>query len=400
MGKIEKRLNEITLILKNNKKVSIEYLATIFSVTDRTIKSDISKLRECGFHIELKNGIYIYKNEIKTNRIKSISIKDIRSRKILHIINEKPAVLDRADLTKEVLKRIVSDNVISYKTIERTIKELEDENLIYQDHKNKYNLSLNTEVNFEITKNEARKFLYYEKIYGKDFPFNKILKDVSQKIECFVFNNHEECNKMIEERIITLGRNFKYEHPGMMIMNEFEKLNYAKNQLRVEYLIDEKNEKISYIHSITFLYMWDKDKLYIVGKEDKDINNELLIINSENIVSLKPLNKINKYYMDKSELEKINTIFSLGVDGPYKVKVKFDNIYNIKDKLYKLKNVRKKSKITDYGQFLIYEDELYGLKEYGEYLRRFGKSCKVIEPTELKNIMLNTYEEIIRGYEE
>ncbi|MCY6369514.1 HTH domain-containing protein [Clostridium ganghwense] len=396
MSKVEYRLEQIAKRFKDGKKVSINDLTEAFNVTSRTVKSDIAKLRKRGMDIEFKDGGYIYKNDKQFNSIKKITKKDIRNGAILQVIGGYVGMLERRQIVEKVLQSMSDEDKVSYKTIERAIKELENNGIVYVDKNKKYNIAVDTEIIYEISKKEAHKFFHYQRVYGKDFPFNKSLESISSKIKYYVYNSREEKKNLLENKLINIGRNFHREDKYMKVFSKIEKFNYSKNRLKIEFETNKCVKKITEVDVVTFLYVWDKDKFYVVGKSGEYI----ILINVEKVLAVESLDIENIFFMNKNILKKVDSMVSAALDGPYKVKVRFQNIYNIKDKLNRLQKNRKNSVITDCGDFIIYEDEIYGLYDFANYLRRFGKSAEVIEPVELRNLMKETYEKIIQAYEE
>jgi predicted DNA-binding transcriptional regulator YafY len=49
---------------------------------------------------------------------------------------------------------------------------------------------------------------------------------------------------------------------------------------------------------------------------------------------------------------------------------------------------------------IIYTDVIYGIHDFARYLRSFGSACRVIEPLELRDVMKQTYERVLKNYGE
>lgn len=395
MGKLEARLDRILELFKKSKSIALETLMKEFNVTDRTIKSDISKLRQRGINIDVKDGIYSYSQQENFSRVNSIEKKDIRNSIILQTISENRESLNRLQLIDMVLKKVVSSDSLSYKTLERAINALEDNHIIHTNKNGKYDLSLDTEVIYSIPKEDIYKFCYYQNIYGKDFPFNKTLKSVSRKFDTIINQGNPSEDDFEDDRFITLGRSFNDDEIIINIIKKLEVNNYAKNSLELKYITNRNYIMTVHIDVVALLYNWDKDKTYIAGLTSKG----LTLIDVKKVQSIKALNFENMYFMDKPTLERLEIMFSAAVDGPYKIKVRFQNIYNIKEKIEKLKQIRKTASISENEGFFIYEDIIYGLYDFASFLRRFGRSCEVLEPKELRNIMRETYKKILESYE-
>lgn len=394
MGKMDDRLNRMLEIFEEHNSIELEALVKEFNVTDRTVKSDIAKLRKRGIDVELKNGNCTYRLQNRFSRVNSINQKDIRNSIILQIVSENPANLDRSELIDCILKRVISTDSISYKTLERAIKDLEDEYILNMDKDGKYNISIGTETIYSIPKEDAYRFCYYQSIYGKDFPFSRLLKSVSKKITSAINEGEDSEDDYEEDKFITIGRRFHDDEHSVNLIMKLEESNYTKKNLKVRYNTNKGYIKDLAIDVVVILYNFDKDRTYVVGITQKG----LTLLDIEKIQSIETMNLENKYFMDSGIMEKVNMMFSSATDGPHKVKVKFQNIYNIKEKMDKLKQNRKTAYIFEEGNYFIYEDTIYGLYDFAGFLRKFGRSCEVIEPIELRDIMKETYKKLLESY--
>ena len=94
----------------------------------------------------------------------------------------------------------------------------------------------------------------------------------------------------------------------------------------------------------------------------------------------------------------VDAMFSISVEEPVHVKVEFDNIFAIREKLNRLRVNRPGARLTEEGGVLYYEDEVSGINDFAGYLRRFGYNCRVLEPERLRNIMKESARRILDAY--
>lgn len=88
------------------------------------------------------------------------------------------------------------------------------------------------------------------------------------------------------------------------------------------------------------------------------------------------------------------------------VKVIFQDFGNIKERLSALHNKRKFSKLYDISPLseeiphsIMYEDDLRGVSAFSRYLRSFGSSALVLEPSSLQALMIQSNQIILKNYE-
>ena len=94
-------------------------------------------------------------------------------------------------------------------------------------------------------------------------------------------------------------------------------------------------------------------------------------------------------------------MFSISTGKPFEVEVEFDHVFGILNKVKRLSEKRKHtSKVICINQKIIYRDTIRGLQDFAVFLRRFGRSCKVIKPVELIQLMDTSINRSLTRYEQ
>lgn len=90
----------------------------------------------------------------------------------------------------------------------------------------------------------------------------------------------------------------------------------------------------------------------------------------------------------------------------YHVKVLYQQNFNIAKRFQSLHDARKNSSIrrienppADCQYQYVYEDDIRGLWDFARFLRSFGYSVMALEPPQLVDQMLHTYNTILENYE-
>ena len=176
-------------------------------------------------------------------------------------------------------------------------------------------------------------------------------------------------------------------------MHKLELNEYRSKALEIRYATKD-GERTVIIQVATFLYNSDIDRSYLIGMVD----NKIFFIITRSILSIRKTDQLNRYYKNKKILNNLDLMFGASLDGPYNVKVEFQDIFNIREKIERIHDNRKHSRIACADNKIIYEDTIYGIYDFARFLRGFGLACKVLEPKELRDIMKNTYEKILHNY--
>lgn len=127
----------------------------------------------------------------------------------------------------------------------------------------------------------------------------------------------------------------------------------------------------------------------------------------DHIEDIKEGTEKNKKYRSTEFINMYDEMFSAAFE-PEKthVKILFQDFGNIRERLSALHSKRKFSKLYDISPLseeiphsIVYEDDLRGVSSFSRFLRSFGSSALVLEPSSLQNFMINSNQLILKNYE-
>ncbi len=153
--------------------------------------------------------------------------------------------------------------------------------------------------------------------------------------------------------------------------------------------------------------VYDADEnLYSVLSIRND-RNTLLVHRLDCIVSLETTDETIHNSMETKLIEHMNQIapnvwgnnFSCTSDETADVKVKFFNAANVHEKVKKQLACRTNGKLTQKGDWLYYEDKVYGLNRFRSWIYGCGRAAVVLEPESLRNDIINSLKKRIGYYE-
>ena len=380
----EKNINKILEQFKKREKLTLNDIQILLNIKERNAKNYIKYLKEYSFNVNCEKGIYSL-GGINEAKAKVIDKEAMREIEILTIVGANDGILNRKHLVNKVRNSFCDEEAVSEKTLIRAIKKCEDKTIIKLEDK-KYRMLLNISNLYKISYEDISKFVDKCDVYSTSIPFFLQANKLKEKVAI-------QCDyKGWEYPVYSLGR--KYECNNFK--DFFEKINkydYKHKKLKIIYKSQIGTLGLT-VEVCKFYYSWEKDRTYIICQND----GNTILINTDTIIEIQEIEEHNYFFGDREVVDKVKLMFQASLSTPYKVKVEFDNIFNIKYKLQRLSKSRSKSILMDVDDKLIYEDEICGLYDFANYLRRFGYSCRVIEPIELKNIMKNTYERILENY--
>ena len=188
------------------------------------------------------------------------------------------------------------------------------------------------------------------------------------------------------------------------IINELYNLDFKNKQLLIEYKTTQK-KAYSYCFSVGMIvYSFEKNQIFIIGESQQSP----LILKLQNILDMQETKYKNKIYESSYYHRLFNEMFSISIEEPIKVKILFQDFdnHNIHSRIKHLLEIRnteidlaKITYIANSNQF-IYEDTIRGIHDFARYLRTFGTFAKVLEPQELKDIMIASANRMIERYKE
>lgn len=153
--------------------------------------------------------------------------------------------------------------------------------------------------------------------------------------------------------------------------------------------------------------VYDADEnLYSVLSIRNDCNI-LLVHRLDCIISLETTDKTIHNSMETKLIDHMNQIapnvwgnnFSCTSDQTADVKVKFFNAANVHEKVKKQLACRTNGKLTQKGDWLYYEDKVYGLNRFRSWIYGYGRAAVVLEPESLRNDIMDSLNKRAGYYE-
>lgn len=395
----EARRQSILNDLLQNECCTYEYLMEKYQISERSMQADIKELCKQGYKIKgvkAKQGYVLQKEESENTTQKGYfeasDAQKIRKLFLMLVLQNSSSGYDIAELVRLMHKYNHDGIQADLKTIQTALNELIDARMVALVN-DKYVLSSNAPLQLALTSTDAIDLLNLLETCTKGHHHEQILNQIRKKLTIALFNEPEDENIPSPAYVVY---NKSYENAGKLD-SMLEGLNQYPFEEKV-LLIEYKNRG-GQINKISFAvgnvaYSVDKDQLYLLG----ECQEERLIIRYNSILKIEVTDQKNTIFRNEFYCDIIESMFAISVEDPVHVKVEFDNIFAIKEKVNRLILNRPKASLTENGTTLCYEDEVSGLADFASYLRRYGSSCRVIEPESLKNLMKVSAQRILDAY--
>lgn len=200
------------------------------------------------------------------------------------------------------------------------------------------------------------------------------------------------------------GKSNRIDKKQLHYLNTFVKYPYKTKTLEINYLARDEAMEITISSGLLF-YSVETNCFYLLCINMN--NKSIMQLRLDRISSIREGDAKNKEYRSNTFLNIYEEMFSASFE-PEKthVKVIFQDFGNIKERLSALHNKRKFSKLYDISPLseeiphsIMYEDDLRGISAFSRYLRSFGSSALVLEPSSLQALMIQSNQIILKNYE-
>lgn len=380
--------------LQNKESLSIADIMKLLDCNRQSAYNYINYLEDNGITLEKelrKNKTYISVPKDAFDENNAISFLPVTGR-----------ILYKYDIIKTLYNgpadaHILLENGVSESYLYKLLAEM----LKNKEIKKEGNLYfLNTETisaTLSLTDTEMGKVAQNLSHIPKGHPYYEQLSSIHEKINLTLGNI--DSNDLHLDHYIIFGRKHFTFDVIQKELKKLEKIDYPHKVLRVHYLTNAGIERSCLFATGMVVYTLEKDTLYLMGKNYSTEKKYNMLIRLNQITYIEATTQEHTHFNSMEFQDIYNTMFSISVDEPVNVVVEFKNIFNIKKKLMQLCSQRPTAKRLRFvGDNIIYRDTIRGLSDFANYLRRFGRGCKVIEPQELKDMMTFSVERSLQRY--
>lgn len=392
-------------ILTEYRSIPREQLESLVGVSTRSLKTYIKELTLQGYNIKSSKGIISIADESDDNGVlakkadtsyitkefhESANSSKLRKVRILLELQKSVKPLSFTD----IFELLEGGKTVSDKTLQYTLKELVSEHLISRGSDNTYSITSNAPVMLSLSIEDGYRFINTIDRYGADNPQSDELLDIRNRlaqalstslVDSFERNDrfilYEKACPNISEinSFLRKFREYPYDSKWIEISFRTKKMGVITRKLCVGLLV----------------YVVLLDNLYIICEDEE---GKYCTIPYQTIEKINPLEEESDVYKSAKYIELFETMLSVSTEEAFDVFVRFDKIVSIHRKLENYVMPRPRAVITEDDNNYYLTDSVSGLNDFASYLRRFGKSCEVIEPEALKNKMIYSAKRTIDSY--
>jgi len=397
MKKGELRRQNILNDLLQKECCTYKYLMETYQISERAMQLDIKELCKQGYKIKgikAKQGYVLDKTEGETSGgyFESADAQKIRMLFIMLILQSSAKGLSATEITSRLKEYNYDGITADAKTIQTALNEMEAGRMIAASD-GRYVVSTNAPIQLALSTADAIDLLNLLETCAKGHHYEKALYEIRKKLTIALFNEPDE--EDVATSYVVYNKQYETAEHLSAFLEELNRYPFEKKELMITYK-NRLKETVTIPYMVgNVVYSVDKDRLYLLGAR----SGVPTIIHWNSIEKIEVTDKANDIFRNRFYTEITDAMFSVSLEPIVHVKVQFENIFQIQQKLSHLKINRPNSVISYEDDKLIYEDDISGIYDFAGYLRRFGSGCKVLEPKELRDIMRESAERIIRAYE-
>ncbi len=392
----EQRRQNILNDLLQKECCTYEYLMETYKISERSMQSDIKELCKQGYEIKgvkARQG-YILKSKPEQNKqvyYESTDARKIRKLFIMLILqNSNGYTVDR--IAAELRKYNYDSMGADIKTIQSALDELVAERMLSCDS-GRYIISTMAPIQLALSTTEALELLNLLETCGKGHHYQATLGEVRKKFTIALFNEPEE--EITSSAYVVYNKRYEEAAHLDAILAELNRYPFETKKMDITYT-NRNGKQVEVRFAVgNVVYSVEKDRVYLLGECD----GAPIIIHYGSISKIEPVEIANTVFQNDFYTRITSSMFGISLEPVVHVKVEFDNLFQIKDKLDRLLVNRPKASLYSEGDVLIYEDDISGLMDFAGYLRRYGYGCRVLEPASLRKIMRDSASRILRAYE-
>ncbi len=420
---VEEKLADLLQAFRERKELSVNDISELLSCNRQSVYNYVNRLSERGIELECKKQkrtVYYHLVSDGTGAAQASCIpltdKILRKCNIVQNLQMAPAtpkaleeryyfgssVKQEEDYSYHDLKQPID---IGYSAFRGLIQELEQEHEIERSADGVYRPTGHTiPILHHFSEEEILALFQQVKTLPSGSPYHGQLASIARKLEIIKVS----CNlgSVSSPSYLTYGKSHEMLEQISRWMKKLSDSNYTEKLIRVTYNTRSGQTLTVLFQTGMAVYSVEKARLYLLGKEytSDPVPAEKYhsVIDMSTIIRIEDTEFANTGYQSEEYRRTFCEMFSISLEEPVPVTVRFDLEANVNRKIKYLSRQRSTASIRYFPEEnqLEYRDTIRGLSDFANYLRQFGRSVHVIAPAELKEKMSFSVNRTLARYEE
>lgn len=294
---------------------------------------------------------------------------------------------------------------VAYTSVHDLIKELEAEGEIARNSRGiLHPTGRNIPIMHHFTDDDLFSLLDQLKILPSGSPYHIQLQSITRKMS--ILENSYSLETKSDSNYLIYGRKHEILEHISQWSKKISNTDFTKKLIQIQYTTRSGQTRDILFQTGLLIYSVEKGKLYLLGREyttdPVPTAGYDSIIDVSTISLVKTSEHDNDSYQSPAYQDIFSEMFSISLEEPVDVVVRFDLVANVQKKIESLTRQRTKASMTILpdGTQAEYTDTIRGIDDFANYLRQFGRSAHVLAPDCLKQKMEFSVNRTLKRYEE
>lgn len=384
------------LIIKLAKEPWLHTAASLahdYGVDESTLTRDLKHLTDNGFKFTADNSARLFIERSGCLEHEPLNEAVLRQIEVMKLI----ASSKNGKRENEIISSFNNntENNLSDKTLQRTIKVLKQKNLIIQAGE-RYLINQEKVVP-RLYLEDQEKILLLEALALAEgmAPLPEEAKSVSAQLKKLVASQSKARKKTVHVH----GRSPVHDQATNYYCTKIE--NAARKHCKLKILYRKAQEPATErtLNPLGIVYYWVLDKWYVVALDHADTE----LIKTYSIDNILHCEETGESFVPPQEFDVRDYFkYSWGIyrgEEATAVKVRFFNYYSVSQRAREELAHRESCEFTECEDGFIMTDTVQGLEEFAVWLRSFGPGIEVVEPLELRDRVIAELKTTLTLYE-
>ena len=397
------RRQQIIQYVREHGPVKSGELCQALEMSRSSLSDDLRAIMTAGdVLLSPKKGVYEYNEQYAGagTPYSKIDQKAVRRWMLLLSLSQEQKTYD--EIMRDLQEAGIScAGHVLYKDLEA----LQQEGLVQRIHDGKQRLYASTAI-YETDPGEVRRFQSRSSAGGR--LQISAMESLHLKIKhCLPAQDPDDEVESVaagHSAVVSAGKRILLTDEQFRMLQDFEQYPYQESELKITYL-SNRDQKISRdLQTGILVFVVETSRIYLMGRSPAQTTDtarpfQYTIIPMDRILRVGPGSRANTCY-DAPQFHTIcREMFQISTEEPMDVRVRFQNLPFIREKIERLCTIRRTARLEVLGNELLYTDTVRGEGDLARYLRRFGRSVIVDAPASLRQRMIDSSLKTIALYE-
>ncbi|AFM39965.1 putative transcriptional regulator [Desulfosporosinus acidiphilus SJ4] len=390
MDKLTRQRDIVKHIAKEPWVFTSSSLSEKLGVNLVTVQRDLQDLKDNGYNFRQDQTGALYLEEGGWNGVPPVNKTTLRQMEILRLLTANSQGLQLSDLYLRFNRH--DEEEVSYKTLERAVKDLQKKKFIKRDGEAYVVYSDYMLLPLQLSEQEKILLFRALELGCALAPIPEDMKSLEAKLRLRIGDTAKT-----RETLFVHGRTPSQDIHRSKYCMELEDAARCKNKVAILYRKDDEPARELQLNPLGIVYYWVLDNWYLVAQDEFGQKIKTYQINR-----ILDVERLEEAFTPVAGFDLRNWFRNAwGVyrdEKPRPVKIRFYDHFSTLNRVRMELAQRKSCQLIEEEGSLLMIDQVEGLDELAVWLRGFGSTAEVLEPIELREKMKDQLLQLLHLY--